>query len=126
MISTKFRQEQKSRKKARAIEKLKSPKKQEMKGPKDSHRMRMYRRNKRLYQKLLFKLAERRRKIDELKKIIEENKQRKLAEEQAQENGSDVNDVFTGLLNRPEEDVPSESEQVEESGVGLMEYPDEK
>jgi hypothetical protein len=110
MISTKFRQEQTAKKKKRAIEKLKNPKKQEMKGPKDSHRMRMYRRNKRLYQKMLFKLAERRRKIDELKKIIEENKQRKLAEEQAQENGSDVNDVFTGLLNRPE-DVPSDSEQ---------------
>lgn len=111
MISTKYRKEQAARKKRRAIEKLKNPKKQVMKGPKNSHRMRMERRNKRLHQQLLFKLAERRRKIEELKRIIEENKQRKLAEEQAEQNGGDVNDVYTGLLNRPE-DVPSdESEQ---------------
>jgi hypothetical protein len=114
MISTKYRKEQAARKKARAIEKLRNPKKQEMKGPKNSHRMRMERRNKRLHQQLLFKLAERRRQIEKLKAIIEENKQRKLAEEQAQQEGADVNQVYTDFLNLDkvlDENVPSESEQ---------------
>ena len=71
MISTKYRKKQKARKKARAIQKLKSAEKQEVKGNKKSHKMRMARRNERLKQKMLFRIAERKRQIEKLKANVQ-------------------------------------------------------
>jgi hypothetical protein len=121
MISTKYRKQQKQKAKdiVAAKRASKDPaKKDKIKGNKKDHKVRMARRNEKIRQRGLFRIAERKRKIEELKRIIEENKQRKLAEENGETDTLNVDENYMDFLKplEPGDEFSPSTSTLEEIG----------
>lgn len=139
MISTKFRKQEKQKAKdiQAAKRATKDPlKKDKIKGNKKDHKVRMARRNEKIRQRGLFRIAERKRQIEKLKAIIEENKLKKLAEENGGLETLNVDENYIDFLKpletvneRPNEyDIeyspePLSEEEIKEVYGDLLEQP---